>query len=85
MEKHNYGCNYSMPFHKVDVSDSELLSKFRCEYKAISDFIRNKSIESKKMCHMFLWMMRTTQLWASVQFVVPGYLLQIQIMREKNT
>ncbi len=48
MAKHNYGCDYPMSFHKVDINDSELLSQFKCEYTAISDFIQNKSIESKK-------------------------------------
>lgn len=47
MTKYNYGCDYSMSFHKVDPNDSELLSRFRCEYPAISDFIQNESVESK--------------------------------------
>lgn len=47
MAKHNYGYQYQMSFHKVNDDDSELLSKFKCEYKAISDFIQNKSINSK--------------------------------------
>lgn len=48
MTKHNYGCDYSMSFHKVDVNDLALLSKFKCEYPAISNFIQNQSIKSKK-------------------------------------
>ena len=47
MAKYNYGCDYSMSFHRVDINDSDLLSKFRCEYPAISHFIQNQSIESK--------------------------------------
>jgi GNAT superfamily N-acetyltransferase len=43
----NYACDYSMSFRKVDANDTELLSKFQCEYPAISDFIQNQSIESK--------------------------------------
>ena len=48
MVKHNFGCDYSMSFHKVDKNDSELLSKFKCEYPAIRHFIQNQSVESKK-------------------------------------
>ena len=36
-----------MSFHKVNVDDSDLLSKFKCEYPAIEHFIQNKSVESK--------------------------------------
>lgn len=48
MAKHNYGCDYSMSFHKVEINDADLLSRFQCEYPAIRDFIQNKSIESKE-------------------------------------
>lgn len=48
MTKHNYGCDYSMSFHKVNTDDSDLLSKFKCEYPAISSFIQEQSIKSKK-------------------------------------
>ena len=39
MAKHNYGCDYSMSFHKVNINDADLLSKFQCEYPAIRNFI----------------------------------------------
>ena len=45
--KNNYACDYSMSFRKVDTNDTELLSKFQCEYPAISDFIQNQSVEAK--------------------------------------
>ncbi len=47
MKNKEFGCDYSMSFHKVDVNDKNLLKKFKCEYPAISEFIRNDSIESK--------------------------------------
>ncbi len=48
MIKHNFGAEYSISFRKVDINDSELLQKFRCEYSAIREFIQNKSIDSEK-------------------------------------
>ena len=48
MVRRNYGCDYSMSFHRVNTKDTDLLSKFKCEYPAISDFIQNQSVESKE-------------------------------------
>ena len=48
MAKHNYACDYPMSFHKVEKNDSDLLSRFQCEYPAIRHFIQKQSIESKQ-------------------------------------
>jgi len=48
MIKHDYGVEYSISFKKVDPNDSEILSGFECEYPAIRDFAREKSINSEK-------------------------------------
>mgnify|MGYP002763609332 CR=1 FL=1 len=47
MIKHDYGCDYSMSFRKVDINDKHLLTNFKCEYDAICDFIQNRSVESE--------------------------------------
>ncbi len=47
MTKHNFACEYSMSFHKVDINDVNLLNEFKCEYDAIREFIQNKSVHSK--------------------------------------
>lgn len=47
MRKYNYGSDYAMSFHRVNKNDFDLLSKFRCEYAAISDFIQKQSLECK--------------------------------------
>ena len=48
MTKHKYALDYSISFHKVNPDDQSLLDQFRCEYKAICDFIQNHSIDSQK-------------------------------------
>lgn len=48
MTRHKYALDYSISFHKVNPDDQSLLDQFRCEYKAICDFIQNHSIDSQK-------------------------------------
>ena len=48
MIKHKYALDYSISFHKVNPEDQSLLDQFRCEYKAICDFIQNHSVNSRK-------------------------------------
>lgn len=48
MITHNYGVDYSISFRRVDLNDSDILSKFECENETIRNFVRYQSIKSKK-------------------------------------
>lgn len=45
---HDYGEEYKISFRKVDVNDADLLKEFKCEYSAIREFIRSKSLSSQE-------------------------------------
>jgi len=66
MITHKYGEEYQISFHRVNDNDAEILKKFNCEYPAISDFVQNECLTSKKRCNIFICRRRKQQTYRSL-------------------